>query len=143
MRQAGAFVGDCPLAGLGRIDAGLLPGFPVRCCFSALPGGLRALVAWLLRRRVTAAVLEATGIYWETPCEVLEGAGVLPLLVHAQHIEQITGCRTDVLQRGARNFLLRGLPNRVAEGGRGSSQAWPPDRWSYTGGGGSWIRGGA
>ena len=70
--------------------------FPVRCCFSALHGGLRALVAWLLRHGVTAAVLEATGIYWETPCEVLEGADILPLLVHAQYFRQIRGCKTDV-----------------------------------------------
>ena len=64
--------------------------------FSALPGGLRAMVAWLLGHRVTAAVLEATGIYWEAPYEALEGAGVLPLLVHAQHVGQIRGRKTDV-----------------------------------------------
>ena len=64
--------------------------------FSALPSGLQALVAWLLGHRVSAAVLEATGIYWETPYEALEGAGILPLLVHAQHVKQLKGRKTDV-----------------------------------------------
>ena len=64
--------------------------------FSALPSGLQALVAWLLGHRVSAAVLEATGIYWETAYEALAGAGILPLLVHAQHVKQLKGRKTDV-----------------------------------------------
>lgn len=49
--------------------------------FSALPSGLRALVGWLADQEVTAAVLEATGIYWEAPYEALEKAGIEPIRV--------------------------------------------------------------
>ena len=64
--------------------------------FSALPSGLRALVGWLAEEEVTAAVLEATGVYWEAPYEALEEAGIQPILVQAQHVKQIKGRKTDV-----------------------------------------------
>ncbi len=64
--------------------------------FSALPSGLEALAGWLLDHRVTAAVMEATGIYWEVVYTALEDAGMGPLLVHAQHVKQIKGRKTDV-----------------------------------------------
>ena len=64
--------------------------------FSALPSGLRALVGWLADQEVKAAVLEATGIYWEAPYEALEEAGIEPILVQAQHVKQIKGRKTDV-----------------------------------------------
>ena len=64
--------------------------------FKALPSGLAELVAWLDDHQVTAAVLEATGIYWENVFDALENAGIKPLLVHAQHVKQIRGRKTDV-----------------------------------------------
>lgn len=64
--------------------------------FSALPSGLGELAAWLLKRRVSAAVMEATGIYWEAPYDALERAGIEVLLVHAQHVKQIKGRKTDI-----------------------------------------------
>ncbi len=64
--------------------------------FSALPSGLEALVDWLLGHQVSAAVLEATGIYWEAPWQALEHAGIEPILVHAQHVKQIKGRKTDI-----------------------------------------------
>lgn len=64
--------------------------------FGALPSGLRELIAWLLEHRITAAVLEGTGIYWEAPFTALEDAGIQPLLVHAQHVKQIKGRKTDI-----------------------------------------------
>ena len=36
--------------------------------FSALPDGLAELVGWLGDFAVTAAVMEATGVYWRAPC---------------------------------------------------------------------------
>ena len=64
--------------------------------FSALPSGLRELIAWLLEHRIGAAVLEGTGIYWEAPFAALEDAGIQPLLVHAQHVKQLKGRKTDI-----------------------------------------------
>lgn len=66
------------------------------CAFSALPGGLTELVRWLLERRVSAAVMEATGVYWEVVFEALESAGIEPILVHAQHVKQLKGRKTDI-----------------------------------------------
>ena len=57
--------------------------------FSALPSGITALVDWLLSHEVVAAAMEATGIYWETVYDALAGAGVKPMLLHAQHVKQI------------------------------------------------------
>ena len=64
--------------------------------FSALPGGLSELTRWLLDYRVSAAVMEATGVYWEVVFEALESAGIDPLLVHAQHVKQLKGRKTDI-----------------------------------------------
>ena len=64
--------------------------------FSALPSGLEALAGWLLEQRVSACVMEATGIYWEAPHDALEQAGIEVLLVHAQHVKQLKGRKTDI-----------------------------------------------
>jgi len=64
--------------------------------FSALPSGLEELVAWLLEHRVSAAVIESTGIYWEAPYRALEQTGLQVLLVHPQHVKQIKGRKTDI-----------------------------------------------
>ena len=64
--------------------------------FGALPSGRRELVAWLLQHRVTAAVMEATGIYWEAPFEALEDAGIPALLMNAQQVKQIRGRKTGI-----------------------------------------------
>ncbi len=62
----------------------------------ALPPGLKELVEWLLGHRVTAAVMEATGIYWQVVHTALERATIRPLLVHARHVKQLKGRKTDV-----------------------------------------------
>ena len=64
--------------------------------FSALPSGLVALVDWLRTHAVSAAVMEGTGIYWEAPYQALEHAGIEVLLVHAQHVKQLKGRKTDI-----------------------------------------------
>ena len=63
--------------------------------FSALPSGLGELTRWLLDHQVSAALMAATGVDWEVVFEALEGAGIEPLLVHAQHVKQLKGCKTD------------------------------------------------
>ena len=64
--------------------------------FSALASGLAALVAWLTGHRVEAATMEATGIYWHTPWQALTDAGIETQLLHAQHVKQLRGRKTDV-----------------------------------------------
>jgi len=64
--------------------------------FGALPSGLAALCRWLDGHRVSAAVMEATGVYWETVFDALDSTGIEALAVHAQHVKQIKGRKTDV-----------------------------------------------
>ena len=75
------------------------PGGGVECAtrqFSALPDGLDALTRWLAGHRVTAAAMEGTGIFWKAPFEALEDAGIEPLLLHAQFVQQVKGRKSDV-----------------------------------------------
>ena len=64
--------------------------------FSALPSGLEALSGWLLEHEAGAAVMEATGIYWEAPYEAPRRAGIEVPPVHARHVKQIKGRKTDI-----------------------------------------------
>ena len=64
--------------------------------FSALPEGLAELTKWLQSHRVTAAAMEATGIFWQAPWEALEAAGIAPQLLHAQFVKQVQGRKSDV-----------------------------------------------
>lgn len=64
--------------------------------FNALASGLNALVAWLTGHRVGAAAMEATGVYWHTPWQALTDAGIEAQLLHAQHVKQLRGRKTDV-----------------------------------------------
>ena len=64
--------------------------------FSALASGLALLVRRLLSLRMTGAVMEATGIYWEKAYDVLSDAGLAVMFVHAQHVKQIKHRKTDI-----------------------------------------------
>ncbi len=63
---------------------------------STLPSGLADLSAWLSEHGVTAAAMEGTGVYWEAVFDAVADAGAEPLLLHAQHVKQIKGRKTDV-----------------------------------------------
>ena len=64
--------------------------------FRTPPQGLAALVAWLRGHGVTAATMESTAVYWYAPYHALQQAGIRAELVHAQHVKQIRGRKTDV-----------------------------------------------
>ncbi len=75
------------------------PGTDAACAtevFCALPSGLDELTAWLTEHHVTAAVMEATGVYWEVVFDALEEAGIEAILVHAQHVKQLKGRKTGI-----------------------------------------------
>ena len=85
----------CITAAVRLCDAG---GGPARTAvreFSALPDGLRAMTDWLRGHDVTAATMEGTGVYWKAPFEALEEADIRADLLHAQHVRQIRGKKTD------------------------------------------------
>ena len=64
--------------------------------FSALASGLLLLVQWLPGLRVSGAVMEATGVYWEKVYDILSDAGLDVMVVNAQHVKQIKGRKTDI-----------------------------------------------
>ncbi len=64
--------------------------------FGALASGLALLVQWLLGLRVSGAVMEATGVYWEKVYDILSDAGLDVMVVNAQHVKQIKGRKTDI-----------------------------------------------
>ena len=64
--------------------------------FPAAARGFREMADWLSENGVTAAAMEATGIYWEAPLDALEAAGIQPLVMNAQHVKQVRGRKTDV-----------------------------------------------
>ncbi len=64
--------------------------------FSALPDGLGQMRGWLREHQVQAAAMEATGIYWQRPYDVLREAGIEVSLHHAHQIKQLRGRKTDI-----------------------------------------------
>jgi len=64
--------------------------------FGTDPPALREFTNWLNSHAVTSAVMEGTGVYWIAPFRALEDAGICPQLVHAQHVKQIKGRKTDI-----------------------------------------------
>ena len=78
--------------------------------FNAFAEGLGEMVGWLGEHRVQAATLEAMGVYWIAPFEALEDMGITAYLVHAQHVKQLKGRKTDVADSV---WLARGLPVRL------------------------------
>lgn len=49
----------------------------------------------VLSQGATAAAIEGTGVFWKALYEALEEAGIEVELLHAQHVRQIRGRKTD------------------------------------------------
>ncbi len=74
---------------------------------------LHEMADWLLGSGVKIVALESTGVYWIPVYEVLERCGLEVLLVHASHVKNVSGRKSDVLdcqwlQRLLSFGLLRG-----------------------------------
>jgi transposase len=67
---------------------------PVRA-FRTFTADLEALVTWLLACGIDTVAMESTGIYWIPLYELLEQAGILPVLVNAQQVRMAPGRKTD------------------------------------------------
>ena len=61
-----------------------------------MPPGLDELAVWLVGHEVSAAAMEGTGVYWRAPWDRLSEAGIEVQLLHAQHVKQLRGRKTDV-----------------------------------------------
>ena len=69
---------------------------PVRC-FGTFTPDLQNLVQWLKECQIDTVAMESTGVYWIPIYEMLEQAGFEVLLVHASHVKNVPGRKTDVL----------------------------------------------
>lgn len=73
---------------------------------------LKELAHWLVELGVELAVMESSGIYWQSVYESLEAANINTYLVNARHVKNVPGRKTDVkdsewLAELARCGLLR------------------------------------
>jgi len=65
--------------------------------FGTFTPDLHAIGDWLKQCGVTTVAMESTGVYWIPVYEILEERGFEVYLVNAQHIKNVPGKKTDVL----------------------------------------------
>jgi transposase len=64
--------------------------------FGTTTGQLHALRDWLKEKGVRTVAMEATGIYWLCPYEVLEQAGLEVVVVNGKYVKNLPGRKTDM-----------------------------------------------
>lgn len=64
--------------------------------FGTTTGELHALRDYLLAQGVRSVAMEATGIYWLCPYEVLEKAGLSVVVVNGKYVKNLPGRKTDM-----------------------------------------------
>lgn len=64
--------------------------------FGTTTGELHALRDYLLQQGVRSVAMEATGIYWLCPYEVLEKAGLQVVVVNGKYVKNLPGRKTDM-----------------------------------------------
>ncbi len=69
---------------------------PVRV-FPTVTAGLHRLADWLTACGITTVALESTGVYWIPVYEILEARGLDVVLVNAQHVKNVPGRKSDVV----------------------------------------------
>ena len=63
--------------------------------FGSTTGDLEELVSWLQSKGIETVAIESTGIYWVNLYLFLEKAGIVPYLVNARHVKNVTGRKRD------------------------------------------------
>ena len=64
--------------------------------FGTTTGELHSLRDYLLAQGVRSVAMEATGIYWLCPYEVLEKAGLAVVVVNGKYVKNLPGRKTDI-----------------------------------------------
>lgn len=64
--------------------------------FGTMTGQLHQLRDWLKAEGVRSVAMEATGIYWLCPYEVLERAGLQVVVVNGKYVKNLPGRKTDM-----------------------------------------------
>lgn len=65
--------------------------------FGSFTDDIHDLAKWLLECKVDTVAMESTGIYWIQLYLILEEYGITVFLVNAQHIKNVSGRKSDVL----------------------------------------------
>jgi len=65
--------------------------------FGSTTPQLSALIDWLKAAGIESVAMESTGVYWITLYEMLEAAGIEPVLVNTRELKSVPGRKTDVL----------------------------------------------
>lgn len=69
---------------------------PVRT-FRTFSSDLHQLADWLTEVGITTVAMESTGVYWIPVFEMREARGLQVFLVHARHIKNVPGRKSDYL----------------------------------------------
>lgn len=64
--------------------------------FGTTTGQLRELRDWLKSQGVRSVAMEATGVYWLCPYEVLEQGGLEVVVVNGKYVKNLPGRKTDM-----------------------------------------------
>ena len=64
--------------------------------FATDTGSLLTLVDWLQEMRIDDVAMEGTGSYWKPVFNLLEAAGLKPIIGNASHMKAVPGRKTDV-----------------------------------------------
>jgi transposase len=64
--------------------------------FGSTTAQLHALSDYLLSQGVNSVAMEATGVYWLCPYEVLEKAGLQVMMVNGKYVKNLPGRKTDM-----------------------------------------------
>jgi transposase len=64
--------------------------------FGTMTEDLLELVEWLESHGVVDVAMESTGVYWKPLYNILEAAGMKPVVANARHIKAVPGRKTDV-----------------------------------------------
>jgi transposase len=64
--------------------------------FGTTTGQLHTLQDWLKENGVRSVAMEATGIYWLCPHEVLEQAGLTVVVGNGKHVKNLPGRKSDL-----------------------------------------------
>jgi hypothetical protein len=65
--------------------------------FPTFTADLHALADWLRQCRVDTVAMESTSVYWIPLFQILEARGIEVHLVNAQHVHNVPGRKSDVL----------------------------------------------
>jgi transposase len=65
--------------------------------FETFTEDLHRLARWLQAHRITTVAMESTGVFWIPIFQILEAYGIEVFLVNAQHVKNVPGRKTDVL----------------------------------------------